>query len=54
MHLFKLRRRGAKSGATAIEYGLIASLIALVIVSATGALGNKVGAKFNAVRTGLN
>ncbi len=41
-------------GATAIEYGLIAALIAVVIIPATGALGNKVAAKFQAVATGMD
>lgn len=38
-----------ESGATAIEYGLIAALIALVLVTALGALGTKVGDTFNDV-----
>ena len=36
-----------ESGATAIEYGLIISLIFLVIVSAVTAFGNKASAIFN-------
>ena len=37
-----LKRFGRdQSGATAIEYGLIASLIALVIIGAVGLLGEK-------------
>jgi pilus assembly protein Flp/PilA len=36
-----------ESGATAIEYGLIAALIALAIMVGAGALGNNIGAKFN-------
>lgn len=46
--------RDNKSGATAIEYALIASLIAVVIITAAGALGNKVSAKFNQVTTAMN
>lgn len=42
-----------ESGATAIEYGLIAALIALVIIPATTTLGTTVAAKFQAVTTGL-
>jgi pilus assembly protein Flp/PilA len=38
-----------ESGATAIEYGLIAALIALVLVGALTALGPKVGDTFNNV-----
>ncbi|WP_082560164.1 Flp family type IVb pilin [Brevundimonas sp. Root608] len=40
-----------ESGATAIEYGLIAALIAVVIISAVTALGSTT--KFNAVVTGM-
>lgn len=35
-----------ESGATAIEYGLIAALIALAIVVGAGSLGNKLDAQF--------
>jgi pilus assembly protein Flp/PilA len=35
-----------ESGATAIEYGLIASLIAVAIITAAGALGNKLDELF--------
>ena len=42
-----------ESGATAIEYGLIASLIALVIIGAVGALGNKLMGTFNEVTSNL-
>ena len=40
-----------ESGATAIEYGLIAALIAVVIISAVTALGTTIKTKFNAVET---
>jgi pilus assembly protein Flp/PilA len=36
-----------ESGATAIEYGLIAALIALAIMAGAGALGNSLDDKFN-------
>jgi pilus assembly protein Flp/PilA len=36
-----------ESGATAIEYGLIASLIAVAIITAAGTLGNQVGFTFS-------
>ncbi len=36
-----------ESGATAIEYGLIAALIALAIMVGAGAVGNSLDAKFN-------
>ena len=42
-----------ESGATAIEYGLIAALIAVVIISAVTALGTTISFKFQAVVTGM-
>ncbi len=42
-----------ESGATAIEYGLIAALIAVVIIAALGAIGTQLKTKFEAVETGL-
>jgi pilus assembly protein Flp/PilA len=42
-----------ESGATAIEYGLIAALIAVAIISALTAIGTNLDAKFNAVATNL-
>lgn len=41
-------------GATAIEYGLIAALIAVAAISAMGALGNSLKTTFNNVTTNLN
>ena len=51
----KLIARFAKdeSGATAIEYGLIAALIALAIVTAGGALGNKLSNQFNKIANSI-
>jgi pilus assembly protein Flp/PilA len=43
-----------ESGATAIEYGLIAALIALAIMVGAGAVGNSIGDKFNEVASTLN
>jgi len=43
-----------ESGATAIEYGLIAALIALAIMAGAGALGNTISAKFNSIASTLN
>lgn len=40
-------------GATAIEYGLIAALIAVVIISALGNMGNNSAVKFNRVATSI-
>jgi pilus assembly protein Flp/PilA len=36
-----------ESGATAIEYGLIAALIAVAIIVGAGALGTAINDKFN-------
>ncbi|GAB5459260.1 MAG: hypothetical protein Hens3KO_22900 [Henriciella sp.] len=38
-----------ESGATAIEYGLIAALIAVAIIGAVTTLGNNTSATFNSV-----
>jgi pilus assembly protein Flp/PilA len=43
-----------ESGATAIEYGLIASLIALVIISAVSVVGNNLSNTFNKISTNLH
>ena len=37
------------SGATAIEYGLIAALIAVAIITAAGAVGTNLSGTFNTV-----
>ena len=42
-----------ESGATAIEYGLIAALIAVVIIGAVSTLGKDLSAKFGEVTDGL-
>ena len=42
-----------ESGATAIEYGLIAALIAVVIIAALTAVGGALKGKFNEVTTKL-
>ncbi|MEW5683524.1 MAG: Flp family type IVb pilin [Pseudomonadota bacterium] len=38
-----------ESGATAIEYGLIAALIAVVLVGALSAVGTSLGGAFNKI-----
>jgi len=43
-----------QSGATAIEYGLIAGLIAVVIIGAVTSLGKNIANKFNAVANNLS
>ncbi len=42
-----------ESGATAIEYGLIAALIAVVIITAVTAVGTALTTTFGKVSTGL-
>jgi pilus assembly protein Flp/PilA len=43
-----------ESGATAIEYGLIAALIAVVCITTLTTVGNKLNAKFVKISNGLN
>jgi pilus assembly protein Flp/PilA len=43
-----------ESGATAIEYGLIASLIAVVIIAAVTTVGTKLTNTFNEVAGNLH
>ena len=42
-----------ENGATAIEYGLIAALIAVVIIAAVSALGTKVSSTFTTISTSM-
>jgi len=49
--LFELLRN--TRGATAIEYGLIAALIAVAAITALGNVGNKLGTTFNNVSSQL-
>ena len=43
-----------KRGATAIEYGLIAALIAVAAITAMTSIGSKLGSTFNNVSSNLN
>lgn len=43
-----------ESGATAIEYGLIAALISVALIAGAGALGNQLGATFTTLKDQLN
>jgi pilus assembly protein Flp/PilA len=43
-----------ESGATAIEYGLIAALIAVAAITAMQSLGNNLSSTFNTVSTKLS
>ena len=49
---FKMRLRNDE-GATAVEYGLMVSLIAAVIVLAVAGLGGKLNTIFNAATTAI-
>ncbi len=48
----KLRRN--EEGATAIEYGLIAALIAVAAITAMQSLGNELSTTFNKVGTTMS
>ena len=43
----------SKNGATAIEYGLIAALIGVVIISAVTALGTSIKTQFTTISTAI-
>lgn len=45
---------GNEKGATAIEYGLIAALIAVVIITAVTGIGTNLSTKFGEVKNALN
>lgn len=51
----KIVNRFAKdeSGATAIEYGLIAALISVVIIGVLSTIGTRLQTKFNEIATQL-
>ena len=42
-----------ESGATAVEYGLLVALIAVVIITAVTTLGTNLSSKFNTVATSV-
>ncbi len=50
---FLFRAWRDRRGATAIEYGLIAALIAVAAIGAMSRLGGKVGTTFNQVSNGM-
>ena len=50
---FTKRFRNDEEGATAIEYGLLAALIAVAIIAAVTTLGENVGATFDEVSAEL-
>jgi pilus assembly protein Flp/PilA len=53
MSVFVLRFINDDSGVTAIEYGLIAALVSVVIISAVTAVGTNLKTTFNAIATNL-
>jgi len=54
MSKFVSRFMKDESGATAIEYGLIAALIAVVIIGAVTTLGTTLSAKFSSIATSIH
>ncbi len=48
-----VRLMKGEKGATAIEYGLIAALVAVVIITALTALGSKLSTTFQSVSDSL-
>ena len=53
MHNLFRRFLANESGATAIEYGLIAGLIAVVIIGSVTLLGTRINAKFDVIANNL-
>jgi pilus assembly protein Flp/PilA len=53
MSKFVTRFLNNESGATAIEYGLIAALIAVVIITAVTTIGTNLKGTFNNVANGV-
>jgi len=53
MHNLLSRFARDESGATAIEYGLIVALIAVVIIAAVTTVGTNLGTNFNSIATAL-
>jgi len=54
MNKFVSRFLKDESGATAIEYGLIAALIAVVIIGAVSTLGSNLGNTFNHIAANVS
>ena len=54
MSKFVTRFLKDESGATAIEYGLIAALIAVVLVGALQAVGSSLGGAFNKISSDVS
>ncbi len=54
MSKFVTRFLKNESGATAIEYGLIAALVAVVIITGLTSLGTSLNAKFSTIATNIS
>ncbi len=54
MRLFASKLLCDETGATAIEYGLIAALISVVIIAAVTLVGSNLSSVFNAIATALS
>ncbi|TPG18362.1 Flp family type IVb pilin [Pedococcus bigeumensis] len=50
-YIIKLQAKRTERGATAVEYGLMVALIALVIIGAVTLLGNNISGIFNGAAT---
>jgi pilus assembly protein Flp/PilA len=50
---FQARLATREEGATAVEYGLMVALIAIVIIVAVALLGNRLSGLFNTVATSV-
>ena len=48
------RFKNDESGATAIEYGLIAALIAIAIIAGAGMVGDSLDVKFKAIADAID
>lgn len=53
MKAFISRFNKDESGATAIEYGLIAGIVSIVIVTGLGLFGDQLGATFARIATAM-
>ena len=53
MRKFIQKLAKSKAGVTAIEYGLIAALIAIIIIGAVAAVGTNLSTTFSTVATSL-
>ncbi|WP_406832004.1 Flp family type IVb pilin [Pedococcus sp. KACC 23699] len=52
-YISKLRGSRTERGATAVEYGLMVALIAIVIIAAVVLLGNNLSSLFNSAATSI-